>query len=113
MFGAVHANESCVLFYGLRGHVMRSCDGGDNWEELDTGSEATLLGAAEQDGKVLLGGNGGVILAYDGDDGFSQQLHSSGVDFSAVLALGEGRFLLTGEEGSYFYPEKTNGGAER
>jgi photosystem II stability/assembly factor-like uncharacterized protein len=112
MFGAVISNESCVLFYGLRGHVMRSCDGGDNWEELDTGSEATLLGAAEQDGKVVLGGNGGVILDHNGDGGFSQQLHSSGVDFSAVLALGEGRFLLTGEEGIYSYPEEQSGGAE-
>jgi len=113
MFGAVLANESCVLFYGLRGHVMRSCDDGDNWEELNTGSEATLLGAAQQDGEVLLAGNGGAILVYNGDNGFSQQIHSSGVDFSAVLALGAGRFLLTGEEGTYFYPEKQSGGTER
>jgi len=110
MFGAVLANESCVLFYGLRGHALRSCDGGDHWEELNTGSEATLLGAAEQDGQVLFGGNGGVILLYNGDGGFSQHLHSSGVDFSSVLALGAGRFLLTGEEGIYFYPEEESGG---
>jgi photosystem II stability/assembly factor-like uncharacterized protein len=113
MFGAVFANETCVLFYGLRGHVMRSCDSGDSWEELNTGSEATLLGAAEQDGKVVLAGNGGAILVYNGDNGFSQQIHSSGVDFSAVLALGTGRFLLTGEEGTYFYPEIQSGGTER
>ena len=111
MFGAVLANDTCVLFYGLRGHVMRSCDDGDQWEELNTGSEATLLGAAAQGGQVLLGGNGGVILLYDGAGGFSQHLHSSGVDFSAVLALGDSRFLLTGEEGIYFYPEEKSDGA--
>jgi len=112
MFGAVLASESCVLFYGLRGHVMRSCDDGDSWEQLNTGSEATLLGAAQQDGKVLLAGNGGVILEYNGDGGFSQRLHSSGVDFSAVMALGAGQFLLTGEEGVYFYPERKAGEAK-
>ena len=105
MFGAVSTAESCVLFYGLRGHVMRSCDDGDNWEELSTGSEATLLGAAGQDGQILLAGNGGVILVYNGADGFSSHLHSSGVDFSAVLGLGAGHFLLAGEDGTYFYPE--------
>ncbi len=112
MFGAVATAESCVLFYGLRGHVMRSCNDGDNWEELSTGSEATLLGAAGQDGKVLLAGNGGVILVYDGAGGFSSHLHSSGVDFSAVLGLGAGRFLLAGEDGTYFYPEDSQGVVE-
>jgi len=113
MFGAVLANGSCVLLYGLRGHVMRSCDGGDSWQLLVTGSEATLLGGARQDGKVLFAGNSGAILIYDGDGGFSQYLHSSGVDFSAVLALGGGRFLLTGEEGTYFYPEENTPVAAR
>ena len=110
MFGAVLDDASCVLFYGLRGHVLRSCDGGDNWEESTTGSEATLMGAATQDGKVVLAGNSGVILVYNGDGGFSQYIHSSGVDFSAVLALGAGRFLLTGEEGLHFFPEEKSGG---
>jgi len=110
MFGAVLDDASCVLFYGLRGHVLRSCDGGDSWKELKTGSEATLLGGARQDGKVLLAGNSGVILIYDGDAGFSQYIHSSGVDFSAVIGLGTGRFLLTGEEGTYFFPEEKSGG---
>jgi len=77
---------------------------------LQTGSEVTLLGAAEQDGKVLFAGNGGVILLYNGDGSFSQHIHSSGVDFAAALSLGADRFLLTGEEGTYFYPEETSGG---
>ncbi len=110
MFGAVLTEDACVLFYGLRGHVMRSCNDGDDWEELTTGSEATLLGAAEQDGEVVFAGNGGAILVYNGDNAFSQHLHSSGVDFSAVLSLGDGRFLLTGEEGTHFYPEETRAG---
>jgi photosystem II stability/assembly factor-like uncharacterized protein len=109
MFGALRTEDNCVLFYGLRGHVLRSCDEGDNWQQLASGSEATLLGAAAQDGTVLFGGNSGVILIYSGVDTFSAQLHSSGVDFAAVLSLGSGRFLLAGEDGIHFYPE--NGGA--
>ncbi|HLF31240.1 MAG TPA: YCF48-related protein [Xanthomonadales bacterium] len=112
MFGAVMAGDSCVLFYGLRGHVMRSCDEGDNWEELNSGSEATLLGAAGQDGEVLLAGNSGAILIYNKAGGFSVHEHSSGVDFSAVLALGAGRYLLVGEEGLYLYPDQENAGGK-
>jgi photosystem II stability/assembly factor-like uncharacterized protein len=110
MFGALAAGESCVIFFGLRGHVMRSCDEGDNWEEFNSGSEATLLGAAGQNGEVLLAGNSGAVLIYNSAGEFSIHEHSSGVDFSAVLALGAGRYLLAGEDGLYFYPDQENAG---
>jgi len=110
MFGAVPAGEGCVLFYGLRGHILRSCDEGDSWEELTSGSQSTLAGAAEQDGQVLLAGNSGTILIFDGAENFEVTTHSSGVDFSAVLGLGGDRYLLTGEGGTHFFPESESTG---
>ena len=35
MWGALKLDENCVLFFGLRGHALQSCDFGDNWTELD------------------------------------------------------------------------------
>lgn len=105
MFGAVSAGGSCVLFFGLRGNVIRSCDAGISWEELVSQTEATLLGGAiGPDGKILLVGNSGAILEYDGHNGFTYHEHPSGVDLSAALGLGGGQFLLVGEDGVYFYP---------
>jgi len=109
MFGAIAGNNSCVLFHGLRGHILRSCDGGDSWEELPKIVDATLVGAGEQDGVILMVGNSGTIVVYD-DGRFTPVIHSSGVDFSSVLGIGNGQFILTGEEGTYSYPEQTEAG---
>jgi hypothetical protein len=88
--------------------VVRSCDAGISWEALNSGTEATLLGGAEQDGKVLLVGNSGAVIEFDEASGFSYHEHPSGVDFAAALGLGDGRFLLVGEDGVYFYPAVDN-----
>jgi photosystem II stability/assembly factor-like uncharacterized protein len=105
MWGALKLDEECALFYGLRGHVMKSCDFGTTWVELDTGIEASISGAAKHDGQVLLAANSGMLLNKDDSNGFSAVKHSSGVDFAAVLALGDGSFLLVGEDGVFSYPE--------
>jgi photosystem II stability/assembly factor-like uncharacterized protein len=112
MFGAVTAGASCVLFFGLRGNVIRSCDAGISWEELNSGTEATLLGGVEQEGKVLLVGNSGSVLEYNEANGFTYHEHPSGVDFAAALGLGNGRYILAGEDGVYFYPVQSAEGAE-
>ncbi len=104
MWGALRTDGACVLFYGLRGHVLESCDFGSIWTELETGSKSSISDAAKAGGTVLLAANGGtIVLRRNGV--FSVHHHSSGVDFSAVLALGDGHFLLTGEGGIYYYPE--------
>jgi photosystem II stability/assembly factor-like uncharacterized protein len=105
MFGVVQTEDGCVLFYGLRGHVQKSCDFGDNWIEVNTGSEVTISDAVAYQGKVLFAGNSGNLLEYNVDGGFSEYQHSSGVDFAGIIHLGEGRFLLVGEEGVHHYPE--------
>ena len=110
MWGALKTEGDCVLFYGLRGHVIESCDFGSNWNELETHSESSISGAAQYEGLVLLAANSGTILIRDDGQGFSVYHHSSGVDFSAVLSMGDGNFLLVGEDGVHRYPETDNGG---
>ncbi len=110
MWGALKTGGECVLFYGLRGHVMESCDFGSSWTKLDTGSESSISGAAEQDGLVLLAANSGTVLIRKGSGPFSIYHHSSGVDFSAAISVGNGNFLLAGEDGVHEYPETDNKG---
>jgi len=112
MWGALQSSEDCALFYGLRGHVMESCDFGSNWTELDTRSESSISGAAEYDGLVLLAANSGVIMTRSDGGDFSIYHHSSGVDFSAALSLEDGNFLLVGEEGVHEYPELNKKGGK-
>lgn len=105
MWGALETSEGCVLFYGLRGHVLETCDLGSSWTEIPTGSESSISGAAEFEGLVVLGANGGIILIRDDSSSFRVYHHSSGVDFSSVISLGDGNFLLAGEDGVHRYPE--------
>ena len=108
MWGAIKADEECALFYGLRSHIMESCDFGSSWTELEIDSESSISGAAEFDGLILLAANSGTVLTRDDGGGFSVYHHSSGVDFSAAISLGNGSFLLTGEDGVHRYPEGGN-----
>ena len=107
MFGAVTTEDNCELFFGLRGHIQKSCDFGESWQELETGSETTLADGVSYQGKVLMVGNSGIVFEWNGDGGFAEYRHSSGVDFAGVIHLGEGQFLLVGEEGIHHYPEKS------
>lgn len=110
MWGALKTNGGCILFYGLRGHVMESCDFGSSWAELDTGSESSVSGAAEHDAVVVLAANSGTLLVRDDGGMFTTYHHSSGGDFSAVLSMGDGNFLLVGEDGVNRYPEAIDKG---
>ena len=105
MWGALKTGAGCVLFYGLRGHVLESCDFGVSWAEVPTGSESSVSGAAEFEELVVLGANGGIVLIRDDSSNFRIYHHSSGVDFSSVISLGDCNFLLAGEDGVHRYPE--------
>jgi len=110
MWGALKTNAECVLFYGLRGHVLESCDFGSSWNEVNTGSESSVSGAAEYDDLVVLAANSGVLLIRDDASGFRSYTHSSGVDFASVISVGDGNFLLVGEDGVHRYPENLEEG---
>jgi photosystem II stability/assembly factor-like uncharacterized protein len=112
MWGAIITSRGCVVFYGLRGHVLQSCDAGENWVELESGSLASLSGAAEHQGMLVFAGNSGTVLTWAGG-GFTSHKHSSGVDFAAALPLSGGRFLLVGEEGVHQFPEGNGEGDDR
>lgn len=105
MWGALRTSEECVLFFGLRGHALQSCDFGESWIEIDTGTEASISGAAADDGRVLLAANSGTLLVRDDSRDWRHYVHSSGVDFAAAVATDDGRFLLAGEHGIDTFPE--------
>jgi photosystem II stability/assembly factor-like uncharacterized protein len=110
MWGALRLDDECALFYGLRGHALESCDFGMTWTELDTGSESSISGGAMHDGRVLLAASSGIVLIRDDGTEWTEETHSSGVDFAASIALDDETFLLVGEDGVFRYPETATEG---
>lgn len=109
MWGAIITAKDCVVFFGLRGHAMESCDFGDSWAGLETGTESSLLGATDEDGVLVLVGNSGTVLTRA--SGLIRQFkHPSGVDLAAVVPYRGGHVLLVGEEGVHLFPESHGGG---
>ena len=45
-----------------------------------------------------------MLVREDGST-WQEYIHSSGVDFAAVVALDDGSFLMVGEDGVFRYPE--------
>lgn len=105
MWGAQAVGGGCVLFFGLRGHILESCDFGDSWTEVQADTIASLSGASHDQGRTVIVGNSGAVLVREDGGPFLVQAHSSGVDFASILALGGGRFILVGEDGVHHYPE--------
>ena len=105
MFGIVRSGVGCAMVFGLRGNAQESCDQGETWVELDTGTELTIAGGVHVNGRTVLVGNGGLVLSRPDGGEFQVEKHSSGVDFAQAAALESGQYLLIGENGAHLYPE--------
>lgn len=87
-----------LLAYGLRGNLFSSTDKGETWASLDSGTTVTLMsGTRLEDGRVLLGGQGGVILKRDsGAQDFQLVRNPDRQVISALLQMGNGNVLVAG-----------------
>ncbi len=87
-----------LLAYGLRGNLFRSMDKGESWESVDSGTTITLMsGVLLEDGTVLLGGSGGVILTRGPDEqSFSRAKNPDRQVISGMAQLSDGKILIAG-----------------
>lgn len=94
----ISPDEYELLAYGLRGNLFRSTDKGETWEHLDSGTAVTLMsGTRLQDGTVLLGGQGGLILVRAPNaTKFTPAGNPNRQSIAAMAAMGDGRVLVAG-----------------
>ncbi len=98
MFGLIEL-DGCIIAFGLRGNIQRSCDFGDRWEALDYGGDQTLMGATQlPDGRVLIVGAAASRVTIDDDGAIEQTVDRLGSDYAAVLVQGD-HLILVGEDG--------------
>lgn len=99
LFGLVEQDD-CVLAFGLRGHVLKSCDFGDNWRDVPVEGEQTLMGGTVLDnGTAVLVGAGATLLRIDPDGRVQRDADQLGGDYASAAVAGDGGLILVGEDG--------------
>lgn len=99
LFGLVQVEE-CLLAFGLRGHVLKSCNFGTDWVDVPVDGQQTLMGGTVlPDGTAVLVGAGATLLRISPDDEVKRDADQLGGDYAAVVADDEGTLILVGEDG--------------
>ena len=99
LFGIVAKGDKQLLF-GLRGHVYESLDGGVVWNEIDTGSEQTVLSGVVGKEHTLLVGNAGSVVVFDQSLSQPEATTLEGrKGYAAAAETSDGHFVLVGEAG--------------
>jgi len=98
-FGVV-AQPGLVFAYGLRGHAIRSLDGGASWSTVDTGLPVSLTAASfDANGRLYLFSQSGQGLVSDDRGASFKSLDlAERLPVSGAVA-GPGRLLLVGTRG--------------
>lgn len=90
-----------LIVYGLRGHVFRSTDGGNNWAQLDSGLPISISAAVQgSDGHYRLFTQAGQMLRVQDGNGPLQRLPQAEPSPVAGAALtASGTLALVGSRG--------------
>ncbi|HBX71959.1 MAG TPA: sialidase, partial [Halieaceae bacterium] len=92
--------EDAVFAFGLRGHIFLSPDGGESWRELENDERTSLYGGvALTDGRALMVGSGGLVLAIDTEGNRQAWRHPSRASLSSAVQAANGDIWLVGMKG--------------
>lgn len=99
MFGLLE-QQSCLIAFGLRGHIQKSCDFGSNWDEVPVDSPQTLMGGKiAEDGSAILVGAGATRMRLYPDGRIERDADQLGSDYAAVALAQDDGLVLVGEDG--------------
>ncbi|HMB39868.1 MAG TPA: hypothetical protein VKO85_12390 [Wenzhouxiangellaceae bacterium] len=98
MFGLVEQRD-CIIAFGLRGHIQKSCDFGNSWDEVQTDSQQSLMGAdINTTGTAVIVGAGATRIYVAPDGGVDTEADQLGSDYAAVKVVNDS-MILVGENG--------------
>jgi len=100
VIGTGQVNE--ILAFGLRGNMLFSSDLGKSWRVVPSTADATLNdGIVVDDGRIILVGNGGVVLTSgNGAESFREYFRSDREGVMSVVPVSGTGLLIVGEGGA-------------
>ena len=99
LFGVVMSHNAALAF-GLRGNAVRSLDQGESWEQIKTGTSASIQGGlALKDGRILLFvENGQIVMGNERSDEF-HAIDKQLAPAAEAIQVSDDQLLLVGPTG--------------
>jgi len=100
LFGVTGSGQT-VIAHGLRGTVLRSTDGGHQWQQVPTGLQVGLTASTrDSDGRLLIVSQAGHILASRDDGASFKPVPVAGaLPAAAVTVAAQGTLIVAGPRG--------------
>jgi photosystem II stability/assembly factor-like uncharacterized protein len=99
-FFTLAGNGGIVLAGGLRGTAYRSADRGKTWQKLDTGTNASITGAAARhDRLMLVSQNGSLLVSDDAGASFRRLRVPRPSVLSGIVQSAPGKAVVVGANG--------------
>jgi photosystem II stability/assembly factor-like uncharacterized protein len=102
-FGVIkQPGDGVLLVFGLRGHIFRSGDGGNHWQQVPVQAARSLAGGYFVNAQyvLLVGAVGTLLVSTDGGNSFREHSLEQRVNLSAVAASGD-RAVMVGQGGIF------------
>lgn len=102
LFGVSHLNGTRWIAYGMRGHVFFSNDNGEQWNQVDIGSELPLYGhAISEDGKrMVIVGTAGILVSINDQGELVNTSNVGGLGtLTSAVVLPSGHIVVAGQRG--------------
>lgn len=103
LFGVIGTGQmNEILAFGLRGNMLFSTDLGKSWRVVPSTADATLNdGVVAEDGRIILVGNGGVVLTSgNGAESFRDYFRDDREGVMSVVPVSGTGLLIVGEGGA-------------
>ena len=100
LWGGLGLADGSVVVYGMRGHVLRSADGGLTWTDGQAGDQSFSGAAQWRDGTLVLAGQGGAVaVSHDSARSFTASIAPQRSGYTAVAEGAGGGTILFGMNG--------------
>lgn len=102
LFGVAHMNGTRWVAYGMRGHVFFTDDNGEQWKQVNSGSELPLYGHALSDNgkQMVIVGTAGILISLNDQGQLIKANNVSGLGtLTSAVILPSGNIIVAGQRG--------------
>ena len=107
LFDVVAVDPQTAWAVGIDGYVIRTVDGGNTWQEVQTGAPKKQLFSVETDKKsrIVIGGSGALLSSFDKGQSWHRPRLEPPINYGWIYGLdrrGDSNFVAVGWDGAIY-----------